>query len=234
MKPYDRRGRGGTRPKGDSGAGPSWRAERMVKGLAMNNKTIRDRLFGHPARRRVRPGGERPANAESVMKQCGDDWKAAKAAGTTNGQTWQEFLKTCEAQKKARRPGRRRLRAAPAAAPRRPPAPAAAAPAPAPAPAAAPAPMKPAPMKPAPKGGRRADRRRPIRRRGRSQGALPERHRRLGQHQVAQVPLLRPPQLRHDQAGRLYVRSRRHRGRQRRRQGRRSRSDSRSAAAMAA
>jgi hypothetical protein len=66
------------------------------------------------------------ANAESVMKECGADWKAAKAAGTTNGQTWNEFLKTCEAQKKA---------AAPAAA-----APAAAAtPAPAPAPAAAPA-----------------------------------------------------------------------------------------------
>ena len=40
------------------------------------------------------------ANAESVMKECGADWKAAKAAGTTNGQTWNEFLKTCEAQKK--------------------------------------------------------------------------------------------------------------------------------------
>src|SRR5208282_5802920 len=32
------------------------------------------------------------ANAESVMKECGADWQAAKAAGTTNGQTWQEFL----------------------------------------------------------------------------------------------------------------------------------------------
>ena len=62
------------------------------------------------------------ANAESVMKQCGDDWKAAKATGTTNGQTWTEFLKTCKAQKEGRRrrPPRppRRLRAAtPAAAP---------------------------------------------------------------------------------------------------------------------
>jgi hypothetical protein len=66
------------------------------------------------------------ANAESVMKECGADWKAAKAAGTTNGQTWNEFLKTCEAQKKG---------AAPAAAAT--PAPAAA---PATAPAAAPAP----------------------------------------------------------------------------------------------
>jgi hypothetical protein len=64
------------------------------------------------------------ANAASVMKECGADWKAAKAAGTTNGQTWNDFLKTCEAQKKA---------AAPAAAAT--PAPAAATPAPAPAPA---------------------------------------------------------------------------------------------------
>ena len=40
-----------------------------------------------------------PARAESVMKECGDDWKAAKAAGTTNGQTWQEFLKSCRVQK---------------------------------------------------------------------------------------------------------------------------------------
>lgn len=77
------------------------------------------------------------ASAESVMKQCGDEWKAAKAAGTTGGQTWQEFLKTCKAQKAGA--------AAPAPAAAAP----AAAPAPAPAPAAAPA--KPAPMKPAPK-----------------------------------------------------------------------------------
>jgi len=64
------------------------------------------------------------ASAESVMKECGADWKAAKAAGTTNGQTWNEFLKTCEAQKKG---------AAPAAA-------ASPAPAPAATPAATPAP----------------------------------------------------------------------------------------------
>ncbi|MFZ1964585.1 MAG: hypothetical protein WAU78_14165, partial [Roseiarcus sp.] len=49
------------------------------------------------------------ASAESVMKQCGDEWKAVKAAGTTNGQTWQDFLKTCKAQKEGA--------AAPAAAP---------------------------------------------------------------------------------------------------------------------
>ena len=38
------------------------------------------------------------AKAESVMKECGADWQAAKAAGTTNGQTWQEFLKSCRLQ----------------------------------------------------------------------------------------------------------------------------------------
>ena len=81
------------------------------------------------------------ANAESVTKQCGADWKAAKAAGTTNGQTWQDFLKTCKVQKEAG------TTPAPAATPMAAPAPAAA-PA-APAPAATPAPMaaKPAPKK---------------------------------------------------------------------------------------
>jgi len=63
--------------------------------------------------------------AQSVMKQCGEEWKAAKANNTTNGMTWQEFLKQCRTQKESS--------AAPAA-----PAPApAAAPAPAPAPAPA-------------------------------------------------------------------------------------------------
>ena len=79
------------------------------------------------------------ANAESVMKECGADWKAAKAAGTTNGQTWNEFLKTCEAQKKAAAPAA--ATPAPAAAP-------AAAPVAAPAPATTPAAAAPATPKP--------------------------------------------------------------------------------------
>jgi len=57
--------------------------------------------------------------AQSIMKQCGDEWKAAKANNTTNGMTWQEFLKECRTQKESS--------AVPASAP-------AAAPAPAPAP----------------------------------------------------------------------------------------------------
>ena len=42
--------------------------------------------------------GSSAANAESIMKECGSEWQAAKAAGTTNGQTWQEFLKSCRVQ----------------------------------------------------------------------------------------------------------------------------------------
>ena len=69
--------------------------------------------------------GTGAANAESVMKMCGDQWKAAKAAGTTGGKTWPEFLSQCRAGAAA--------------------APAPAAPAPAPTVAPAPAPMAPAP-----------------------------------------------------------------------------------------
>jgi hypothetical protein len=38
------------------------------------------------------------ANAESIMKVCGDEWQAAKSTGTTSGQTWQQFLKSCRVQ----------------------------------------------------------------------------------------------------------------------------------------
>jgi hypothetical protein len=79
-----------------------------------------------------------PADAQSIMKQCGNDWKAAKANNTTNGMTWQQFLAQCREQKQGA--------AAPAATPASAPAPAPVAPAPAPAPAQtyqpAPAPMQ--------------------------------------------------------------------------------------------
>jgi hypothetical protein len=38
------------------------------------------------------------AHAESVMKQCGEQWQSAKTAGTTNGATWPQFLSHCRAQ----------------------------------------------------------------------------------------------------------------------------------------
>jgi hypothetical protein len=82
------------------------------------------------------------ANAQSVMKQCGDEWKAAKANNATNGQTWQEFLKGCRAQKASA--------SAPAAGPVAAPAPAVAPPPPPPAPAPVQASLpKPAPVQPA-------------------------------------------------------------------------------------
>jgi len=65
------------------------------------------------------------SQAQNIMRQCGDEWKAAKANNATNGQTWKEFLKDCRT---------RHAAAAPEAAP-----------APAAAPAAAPAPAAPAP-----------------------------------------------------------------------------------------
>src|SRR3984957_15316741 len=75
-----------------------------------------------------------PVQAQSIMKQCGDDWKAAKENNTTNGMKWPEFLKQCRVQKEGA--------AAPAAAP-------VAAPAPAPAPIA-PAPVQTYAPKPKP------------------------------------------------------------------------------------
>jgi hypothetical protein len=44
--------------------------------------------------------GSTAADAQSVMKVCGDQWKASKAAGTTNGETWPQFLAQCRAQQK--------------------------------------------------------------------------------------------------------------------------------------
>ncbi len=69
-----------------------------------------------------------PVQAQSIMKQCGDDWKAAKANNTTNGLTWPQFLKQCRTEKE----GAATPAAAPAAAPAPAPAPAPIGPAPAP------------------------------------------------------------------------------------------------------
>ena len=127
------------------------------------------------------------ARAESVMKECGDEWKVAKANGSANGMTWQEFLKQCRTQKESS--------AAPAAAP-----------APAPAPAQTYQP-KPVPAQTA----ARATGAGQFTTAGGSAGALPGRQSGLGQHQVPHLSLRRHAQLRHDEAGRLYVRSRRQR-----------------------
>src|SRR6202042_1853183 len=69
-----------------------------------------------------------PVQAQSIMKQCGDDWKAAKENNTTNGMKWPEFLTQCGVRKE----GPAAPVAAPAAAPVSAPAPAPLAPAPTP------------------------------------------------------------------------------------------------------
>jgi hypothetical protein len=45
--------------------------------------------------------GSTAAHAESVMKECATQWKAAEAAGTTGGQTWPQFLSQCRARESA-------------------------------------------------------------------------------------------------------------------------------------
>ena len=96
-----------------------------------------------------------PVQAQSIMKQCGDDWKAAKENNTTNGMDWRGFLKQCRDQKEGA--------AAPAAAP-------VAAPVAAPAPA--PAPMQTYQPKPKPMQAARPTGAGAIRLGGRSQGPL--------------------------------------------------------------
>ena len=93
--------------------------------------------------------GEALAQA-NILKECGSQYQAAKAANQLNGQSWQEYLKACRA--RIAEPAAAPAAPAPAPAPAPTPAPAQA-PAPAPAPVPAPAPMTaaptPAPTKPA-------------------------------------------------------------------------------------
>jgi hypothetical protein len=98
----------------------------------------------------------------NVLKECGAQYQAAKAANELKGQSWQDFLKKCRAglaEQPAETPA---AEPAPAAAPTPAPAPAPApaptvAPAPAPIPAPAPAPAAEAPAAPAKAGKPAAD-----------------------------------------------------------------------------
>ncbi len=56
--------------------------------------------------------GLNAANAESVMRACASEWKQAEAAGTTQGQSWPQFLSQCRT-----RQGSAAAPAAPAPAP---------------------------------------------------------------------------------------------------------------------
>ncbi len=86
--------------------------------------------------------GEAKAQA-NVLKECGTQYQAAKAANELKGQSWQDFLKACRA--RLAEPAAPVEAPAAAAPPAHEPAPAAAAPTPAPAPAPAPAPTVAAP-----------------------------------------------------------------------------------------
>ena len=57
------------------------------------------------------------AQAESVMKICGTQWRAAKAAGTTGGKSWTDFLAQCRSEQGGAAPEPAAPTAAPAAAP---------------------------------------------------------------------------------------------------------------------
>lgn len=103
-----------------------------------------------------------PARAETVMQQCGHQYQDAKAAGTLNGMSWNQFRSDCATRLKAQPVSATTTPATPAATPTQAanplnPAPAAATPA-APAPAAAPTPpaSATAAAKPAPSAGRAA------------------------------------------------------------------------------
>ncbi len=117
---------------------PGWRGQRESrsahrghsKGCAMINMSFRAAFSGLFLVAAMALAATGPAQAESVMKQCGDQWKAAKANNATNGQTWPEFLKSCRTRTEAT--------AAPTAAP-----------APAPAPTYQPAPAPTATYQPA-------------------------------------------------------------------------------------
>ena len=138
-----------------------------------------------------------PSGGQSVMRQCASQWKEAKAAGTTGGQTWPQFLAQCRASQ--------RSAAAPSSGTFAP------APAPAPAPTPAPAsqsgspfpwwqPSAPASGSPSVAAARRIHDRAPGAR------PLPIGHRRMGQHADGHLPLLGNPLLWAHPQGRLYVR----------------------------
>lgn len=91
--------------------------------------------------------GEAKAQA-NVLKECGGQYQAAKAANELKGQSWQDFLKACRTRLAEPAPAETPPAAAPAA--HEPPA-ATPAPAPAPAPTAAEPPATPPPAAAAPK-----------------------------------------------------------------------------------
>jgi len=94
----------------------------VEEGISMISRSFRVALSAFLFAGALSVASTGAVQAQSIMKQCGDDWKAAKENNTTNGMKWPDFLKQCRVQKEGA--------AAPAAVPVSAPAPAPIAPAP--------------------------------------------------------------------------------------------------------
>jgi hypothetical protein len=57
--------------------------------------------FGTAAISALMLAGSSVAHAQTIMQQCGQQYQAAKAAGTLNGMTWNQFRTDCSAKLKA-------------------------------------------------------------------------------------------------------------------------------------
>jgi hypothetical protein len=66
--------------------------------LRLGGRVSTQRLIQSVLAAAVLLGTAATTRAESVMKQCGEQWQAAKAAGTTSGATWPQFLAQCRTQ----------------------------------------------------------------------------------------------------------------------------------------
>lgn len=63
------------------------------------------------------PNVAAPSGGQSVMRICASQWKEAKAAGTTGGQTWPQFLSQCRASRSSTASSSEGFAPAPAPAP---------------------------------------------------------------------------------------------------------------------
>ena len=138
-----------------------------------------------------------PTAGQSVMRLCASQWKDAKAAGTTGGQTWPQFLAQCRASRSA------------SASPSGGFAPVRAGPCPSARLSVGLAVSMVAAVGPRAGVERRSFRPASGRVHDRASGAsdLPIRPGRVGQHADGRLPLFRNPLLRAHAQGRLYVRS---------------------------
>lgn len=57
-----------------------------------------------PAEKPRRERSEAQRRNDDMMRTCGSEWRAEKAALQAKGETWRSFLKDCRARKKAETP----------------------------------------------------------------------------------------------------------------------------------